>query len=97
MGRLWLLSFVGEIAVIIEAESTAHARLLVTANGLERASRFVEGCPIDPDFVPLIPAESIGRKLSPEDTRELLMLLKNGPRRQSVKPDLPLPGFTPLH
>ena len=41
---LWLLSFTErEVAVIVEAETLAHARLLAAANQVCRASLFDEG------------------------------------------------------
>jgi hypothetical protein len=52
--------------------------------GLIRASLFVGGCQIDPEFIPLIPDESIGRRLTREHTSELLELFKHAPKRQAV-------------
>jgi hypothetical protein len=83
--ELWMLSFGDSGAAIIDAESMSHARLRVAVKGLIRASLFVGGCRIDPEFIPLIPEESIGRKLSREDTSELLELLKHGPPRRQAK------------
>jgi hypothetical protein len=82
---MWLLSFRDAGAAIIEAESMAHARLLVAVKGLVRASHFVEGCQIDPEYIPLIPGEAIGRRLSADEAHDLLMLLKRGLPRQDVK------------
>jgi hypothetical protein len=97
---LWMLSFGDHGAAIIEAESMAHARLRVAVKGLVRASSFIEGFQINPEFVPLIPDESIGQKLSREHASELLEMLKNGSPRRSAKlshlgppvPTLALPG-----
>jgi hypothetical protein len=75
---MWLLSFKDTGAAIIEADSMIHARLLVAVKGLVRASHFVEGCQIDPEYIPLIPGEAIGRRLSADEAHELLMLLKRG-------------------
>jgi hypothetical protein len=84
---LWVLSFGDRGAAIVEAETMSHARLRVAVKGLITASSFIGGCQIDPEFIPLIPDESIGRKLSREDTSELLELLKHGPpRRQAIGP-----------
>ena len=104
---LWMLSFGDRGAAIIEADSLIHARLRVAVKGLVRASSFIGGCQIDPEFIPLIPDESIGRKLSREHSSELLELLKHGPPRRSVKPGrlaigppvrmLALPGPAQLH
>jgi hypothetical protein len=76
--RMWLLSFKDTGAAIIEAETMAHARLLVAVKGLVRASHFVEGCQIDPEYIPLIPGEAVGRRLSADEAHDLLMLLKRG-------------------
>jgi hypothetical protein len=81
---LWMLSFGDHGSAIVEAESIAHARLRVAVKGLIRASLFVGGCQIDPEFIPLIPNESIGRKLTREHTSGLLELLKHGPPRREV-------------
>jgi hypothetical protein len=104
---LWMLSFGERGSAIIEAETMIHARLRVAMNGLVRASLFIGGCEIDPEFIPLIPDESIGRKLSREHSSELLELLEHGPPRQSAKPGrleidppvqmLALPGPAQLH
>jgi hypothetical protein len=82
---LWMLSFGDHGAAIVEADSMIHARLRAAVKGFVRTSLFVGGCQIDPEFIPLIPGESIGRKLSREHTSELLELLKHGPPRRSAK------------
>ena len=104
---LWMLSFGDRGAAIIEAETMIHARLRFAANGLVRASSFIGGCQIDPEFIPLIPDESIGRKLSRKHSSELLELLKHGPPRWSAAPGrlaigppiqmLALPGPAEVH
>jgi hypothetical protein len=73
---LWWLSFRDGSAVIIEAESLAHARLLAVANDLGRASYLV------------IPEDFVGRKLFANEAGELLGLLKRGPPRRSARPIL---------
>jgi hypothetical protein len=84
---LWMLSFGDRGAAIVEAESMSHARLRVAVKGLIRASLFIGGCQIDPEFIPLIPDETIGRKLSREDANELLKRLKHAPaRRRAIGP-----------
>ena len=84
---LWMLSFGDRGAAIVEAESMSHARLRVAVKGLIRASLFIGGYQIDPEFIPLIPGETIGRKLSRGDANELLKLLKHAPaRRQAMGP-----------
>jgi hypothetical protein len=97
---LWMLSFGDRGAAIIEAESMVHARLRAAVKGLVRASSFIGGCQIDPEFIPLIPDESIGQKLSRKYTNELLETLQHGPARRNAKlgqlgppaPMLALPG-----
>ena len=80
---LWMLSYGDRGAAIIEAESMVHARLRAAVKGFVRASSFIGGCQIDPEFIPLIPGESIGRNLSRGDANELLEILKHGPPRRS--------------
>jgi hypothetical protein len=76
---MWWLSFRGGV-VILTAASLAHARLLAAIE-FGYASHFVEGYPISPDLVELIPGHSVGRMLSPLESRELIKLLKYGPPR----------------
>jgi hypothetical protein len=88
---LWMLSFGDHGAAIIEAESMAHARLRAAVKGLVRASSFIGGYQIDPEFIPLIPDESIGQKLSREQASELLEMFKSRPPRRSAKSRLAPP------
>jgi hypothetical protein len=74
--KFWWLSLRGGSAVIVEAESMAHARLLAVVNDMGRASHFTDGYPIDPHLVELIPEELIERKLSPAEADELLDQLR---------------------
>jgi hypothetical protein len=98
---LWMLSFGDRGAAIVEAESMSHARLRVAVKGLIRASLFIGGCQIDPEFIPLIPDETIGRKLSRGDANELLKRLKHAPAgRRAIGPPpqmLALPGPALAH
>jgi hypothetical protein len=74
---LWLLSFTErEVAMIVEAETLAHARLLAAANHVCRASLFDEGFAIKPLFQARIRAGFIGRALSQDETADLLCMLK---------------------
>jgi hypothetical protein len=76
---LWLLSFTQhEVAVIVEAETLAHARLLAAANQVCRASLFDEGVAIKPAVQARIPADLIGRALSQDETADLLSMLTIG-------------------
>jgi hypothetical protein len=73
---LWLLSFTQrEVAVIVEAETLAHARLIAAANQVCRASEFDEGWAIKPSIREQIPANFIGRTLSQDETADLLSTL----------------------
>jgi hypothetical protein len=73
---LWLLSFTErEVAMIVEAETLAHARLLAAANQVCRASQFEEGWAIKPSIRAQIPADFIGRTLSQDETADLLSTL----------------------
>jgi hypothetical protein len=73
---LWLLSFTQrEVAVIVEAETLTHARLVAAANQVCRASLFDEGFPIKPSPQARIPADFIGRALSQDETADLLSTL----------------------
>jgi hypothetical protein len=81
MMRLWWLSFRGGTAVIMQAETLAHARLLAAVKELRHASLFDNGFPVDPDFQRMIPEEFIGRNLSRNEASDLLRLLKDGARK----------------
>ena len=73
---LWLLSFTErEVAMIVEAETLAHARLRAAANQVCRASQFEEGWAIKPSIRAQIPADFIGRTLSQDETADLLSTL----------------------
>jgi hypothetical protein len=81
---MWWLSFDDGGVVIIAATSLAHARLLAVAKGLGRPSHFIEGSRIDTERLPPIPAEFVGRMLSPVDTRQLLEILDRQDRGRSA-------------
>ena len=82
---LWLLSFTQrEVAVIVEAETLAHARLIAAANQICRASLFDEGVAIKPSFQQRIPADLIGRALSQDETADLLSTLTLGTTDETV-------------
>jgi hypothetical protein len=92
---MWRLLFRDGGVVIISASSLVHARLLAAANGLGRASRFVEGNFINIERVPPIPSEFVGRMLSPIEARQLEEMLNRRPpdhgteRRRRSKPARP--------
>ena len=82
---LWLLSFIQrEVAVIVEAETLAHARLLAAANQICRASLFDEGFAIKPSLQARISPDFIGRALSQDETADLLSTLKIGASNENV-------------
>ncbi len=89
---MWWLSFRDGGVVVISASSLAHARLLAAANGLGRASHFVEGNFIDTERLPPIPSDFVGRMLSPIEARQLEDMLNRKPldhgseRRRRSKP-----------
>jgi hypothetical protein len=86
--HLWWLSFLGGNAVIMEASSLVHARLLAASNNLGRISQFDEGYAVNTDLVACIPDNSIGRMLSAVEARQILKLLKYGQRNYlSASPD----------
>jgi hypothetical protein len=66
--------------VIVEAETLTHARLLAVVNDLGRAA-------IDPDYEQMIPDDFIWRRLSRDEARDLLGLLRNRSRRSSARPN----------
>ena len=82
---MWWLSFSDGSVVIIAASSLAHARLLAAAKGLGRASHFVEGNRIDTERLPPIPAEFVGKMLSPVDARQLIDILDRRDRGRSPR------------
>jgi hypothetical protein len=85
---LWLLSFTRrEVAVIVEAETLTHARLLAAANQVCRASLFDEGWVIPPSLHAQIPAEFIGRALSQDETADLLSTLTIGAEYKALISD----------
>jgi hypothetical protein len=76
---LWLLSFTErEVAMIVEAETLTHARLLAAANQVCRASQFDEGWAIKPAMREQVPSDFIGRTLSQDETADLLSTLTIG-------------------
>ena len=82
---LWLLSFTErEVAVLVEAETLTHARLLAASNQVCRASLFDEGWAIKPSIRAQIPADFIGRALSQDETADLLSTLSIGARYDAL-------------
>jgi hypothetical protein len=86
---LWLLSYVErEVAVILEAETLAHARLLAATNHACRASLFDEGFAIKPSLQAQMPADFIGRVLSQDETADLLSALMIGAPDEAMSEQL---------
>jgi hypothetical protein len=82
---LWLLSFTErEVAVLVEAETLAHARLLAASNQVCLASLFDEGWAIKPSIRAQVPADFIGRALSQDETADLLSTLSIGARYDAL-------------
>jgi hypothetical protein len=69
---MWWLRFVEGNAAAVAATSLVQARLIAAAHGLGRASKFVEGYPIDADFLQFIPHDLIGKELSKNEASEVL-------------------------
>jgi hypothetical protein len=68
---MWWLLEEGNAAVVA-ATSLVQARLIAVAQGLGRASKFVEGYPIDADFLQFVPDDLIGKELSNKEASEVL-------------------------
>lgn len=81
---MWWLSFRHGGVVVIKASTLVHARLLAARDGLGRASHFAEGHFIDPARM-TIPAEYVGRMLSPIEARQLAELLLPESRVQDTR------------
>jgi hypothetical protein len=69
---MWWLQFEEGNAAIVAATSLVQARLIAVAHGLGHASKFVEGYPIDADFLRFIPDNLIGKELSNKEASEVL-------------------------
>lgn len=82
--RMWWLSFRDGSVAIVDASSLVHARLLAAANGLGRASQFVEGIFVDTARLP-IPREFVGRMLSPIEAHQLGEMLSRKLRDHSAE------------
>ena len=69
---MWWLQFEGGNAAVVSATTLVQARVVAAIKGLGRASKFVEGYPIDAEFLRFIPGYLIGKELSKEDATEVL-------------------------
>jgi hypothetical protein len=81
---LWWLMFRDGGAVIVEGESITHARLLAVANDLCRASQFLEGYPIDPGLIEMIPEDFTWRRLSRQQADDMLAVMKAGHQKPVI-------------
>jgi hypothetical protein len=79
---LWWLMFRDGGAVIVEGESITHARLLAVANDLCRASQFLDGYPVDPDLVEMVPEDFKWRRLSRQQADDMLAAMKDGHQKR---------------
>jgi hypothetical protein len=79
---LWWLMFRDGGAVIVEGESITHARLLAVANDLCRASQFLNGYPVDPDLVEMVPEDFKWRRLSRQQADDMLAAMKDGHQKR---------------
>jgi hypothetical protein len=73
---MWWLCYRNEGKVvgvaIIEAPSLYHARMQAAVRGIGRVADYSEGNEIDAEHAALVPQEYIGRRLSPEEARQLI-------------------------
>jgi hypothetical protein len=69
---MWWLQFAEGNAAVVAATSLVQARLIAASQGLGRASTFVEGYPIDAEFLRFIPSDLIGKELSNKEANEVL-------------------------
>lgn len=69
---MWWLQFEEGNAAVVVATSLVHAQLIAASQGLGRASKFVEGYPIDAEFLQFMPGYLIGKELSKEEASEVL-------------------------
>jgi hypothetical protein len=88
---MWWLQFEGGNAAGVAATSLVQARLLAASRGLGQASRFLEGYPIDAEFLRFIPNDLVGKELSKEEASEVLerrrVVLKYASARLSERAD----------
>jgi hypothetical protein len=69
---MWWLQFKEGNAAVVVATSLVQARLVAVAQGLGRASKFIEGYPIDTEFLQFVPDNLIGKELSVKEASEVL-------------------------
>jgi hypothetical protein len=80
---MWWISFRDGSAVVIEASSLAHGRMLAAVHQLGRVARFADGYLLSPELAAAIPADQVGRLLSRDDAWRLYDQLERerGPQR----------------
>jgi hypothetical protein len=69
---MWWLQFEEGNAAVVAATSLVQARLIAASQGLGQASRFLEGYPIDAEFLQFVPDDLIGKELCKEEASEVL-------------------------
>ena len=74
---MWWVSFSDGTAIIIEASSLAHARLLAVVHQFGRAAQFVDCCLLSPELVALIPDDFVGRLFSRNEALRLYERVKH--------------------
>jgi len=68
---MWWLSFRDGSAVILEATTLLHARVLAALDDIGRVTQFVHGYQLTDELAALIPDDYIGRLLSRDDAWRL--------------------------
>ena len=64
---MWWISFRDDTAVVLEASSLAHARMLAAVHRIGRVAQYAYGHPLSPELAVAIPEGCIGRLLSRDD------------------------------
>src|ERR1700693_3924154 len=62
--EMWWITFRDGTAVIIEAASLAHARMLAAVHQLGRVAQFAAGYRLSPELAAMVPDDCVGRLLS---------------------------------
>ena len=64
---MWWITFRDGSAVIVEATSLLHARMLAAVNEIGRVAQFADGYRLAAELAALVPDNRIGRLLSCDD------------------------------
>jgi len=68
---MWWLSFRDGTAVIVEATSLLHARMVAAIHEIGRVAQFAHGYELSAERAALIPSDCVGRLLSRDDAWRL--------------------------